>query len=123
MRKEFIADIWVKMDAFHLRQILWNLLLNAAEAIKGAGEIHIKMERLRNKLVSIAISDNGCGMTQETLGSIFDPFFTTKQKGTGLGLSIVHSILESYKSRPEVESRIGQGSKFTLKFSQIEAPT
>ncbi len=123
IRKEFIADIWVKMDAFHLRQILWNLLLNAAEAIKGAGEIHIKMERLRNKLVSIAISDNGCGMTQETLGSIFDPFFTTKQKGTGLGLSIVHSILESYKSRPEVESRIGQGSKFTLKFSQIEAPT
>ena len=123
IRKEFIAEIWIMMDAFHLQQILWNLLLNAAEAIDGAGEIHVKMDRLRNKLVSIAISDNGCGMTKKTLDSIFDPFFTTKQKGTGLGLSIVHSILESYKSRLEVESKIGQGSKFTLKFRQIEAPT
>ena len=65
----------------------------------------------------------GCGMTPETLESIFDPFFTTKPGGTGLGLSIVHSILESYNSWLEVESKINEGTTFTLKFRLIRPPT
>ena len=68
-------------------------------------------------------NDDGCGMTRETLQSIFDPFFTTKQGGTGLGLSIVHSILESYNSWLEVESKINAGTTFTLKFSRTNPPT
>ncbi len=123
IKKEFITGIWIEMDPFHLRQILWNLLLNAAEAIDVAGWIHLRMYRLKNKIVCVEISDNGCGMTAETLNSIFDPFFTTKEKGTGLGLSIVHSILDSYNDWLEVESRVNQGSKFTLKFRQIEPPS
>ena len=123
IRKEFIPDVWIEMDAFHLQQILWNLFLNAAEAIKGPGWIHISMKRLKNKIASIEISDNGCGMSSATLDSIFDPFFTTKKNGTGLGLSIVHSILESYSNWLEVESKLDEGSKFTLKFRQIDKPT
>lgn len=118
-----VSGIWVEMDAFHLRQILWNLLLNAAEAVEGAGTVRISMRPLRNRIVAVEISDNGCGMDKETMNSIFDPFFTTKQNGTGLGLSIVHTILESYNSWLEVESEPGRGSKFTIKFKQIDLPT
>jgi two-component system sensor histidine kinase PilS (NtrC family) len=90
------SAVWISIDPVHLRQILWNLLLNAAEAIEGEGEIDIDMYRMKNKQACIKISDSGCGMSQELLKSIFDPFFTTKSSGTGLGLSIVHRILEAY---------------------------
>jgi two-component system sensor histidine kinase PilS (NtrC family) len=121
--KKLTPNLWIEMDASHLRQVLWNLLLNAAEAIDGAGQIEIKSYLLKNKSACIEIRDTGCGMTHETLNSIFDPFYTTKTGGTGLGLSIVHSILESYNSFLEVESRINEGSTFTLKFRSIRPPT
>ena len=121
--KTVSSNVWVQMDAGHLRQILWNLLLNAAEAIDGSGHIQIKLYSLKSRFACIEISDDGCGMTRETLESIFDPFFTTKPGGTGLGLSIVHSILESYNGWLEVESKINEGSSFTLKFRLIRPPT
>lgn len=121
--KELSPGIWIEMDASHLRQVLWNLLLNAAEAIDGAGRIQVRLYPLKNRFAGIEIIDNGCGMTKETINSIFDPFFTTKPSGTGLGLSIIHSILESYHSWLEVESKIGEGSEFTLKFRRIDPPT
>jgi two-component system sensor histidine kinase HydH len=121
--KKTIPGIWVAMDPVHLRQILWNLLLNAAEAIAGEGNIHIDMYPPKNKHVCIKISDNGCGMSKETLKSIFDPFFTTKPNGTGLGLSIVHRILEAYDSWLEVDSEVNKGTTFTLKLKQINPPT
>ncbi|MFC1799199.1 nitrogen regulation protein NR(II) [Thermodesulfobacteriota bacterium] len=121
--REVLSGVWIEMDAFHLRQILWNLLLNAAEAIEGAGTIHLKMSPPQNRMVEIEIADTGCGMDQKTLDAIFDPFFTTKPNGTGLGLSIVHSILESYNSWLGVESRANEGAKFTIKFRQIDMPT
>jgi len=121
--KTVSPNVWVQMDAGHLRQVLWNLLLNAAEAIDGNGHIQIKLYPLKSRFACIEISDDGCGMTRETLGSIFDPFFTTKPGGTGLGLSIVHSIIESYNGWLEVESRINEGSSFVLKFRLIRPPT
>lgn len=123
IEKELTPNIWIEVDAFHLRQILWNLLLNAVEAIDGSGRIRLKIYPSKNRMACLEVADNGCGMDRETIGSIFSPFFTTKQSGTGLGLSIVHSILESYNSWLEVESRIGKGSKFSFKFKQIDSPT
>jgi two-component system sensor histidine kinase PilS (NtrC family) len=114
------SGVWVAMDPVHLRQILWNLLLNAAEAIDGEGNIAIEMYPLKNKHACVRIADNGCGMSMETLKLIFDPFFTTKPNGTGLGLSIVHRILEAYDSHLEVESEVNKGTTFTLKLKQIE---
>ena len=116
-------NIWITMDPGHLHQILWNLLLNAAEAIEDEGNIAIEMFPLKNKNVCIKITDDGCGMSKETLMSIFDPFFTTKPNGTGLGLSIVHRILEAYNAWLNVESELNKGTSVTLNFKQIAPPT
>lgn len=120
--KSIESGVWIAIDPVHLRQILWNLLLNAAEAIEGEGTIGIEMYRVRNKQVCIKISDDGCGMSLDLIKTIFDPFFTTKSNGTGLGLSIVHRILEAYESHLDVESEVNKGTTFTLTFKQIEPP-
>jgi two-component system sensor histidine kinase PilS (NtrC family) len=120
--KKISPDLWITMDRGHLHQILWNLLLNAAEAIEDEGQIEIEMFPLKNKHACVKITDNGCGMSRETLTSIFDPFFTTKPSGTGLGLSIVHRILEAYDAWLSVESELNKGTTVTLNFRQIDPP-
>jgi two-component system sensor histidine kinase PilS (NtrC family) len=121
--KKLQSNIWISMDPVHLRQILWNLLLNASEAIEGEGVIDIEMYELKSKRACIKITDNGCGMSPEELKSIFDPFFTTKPTGTGLGLSIVHRILEAYDFWMNVESEADKGTTLTLHFKQMESPS
>jgi two-component system sensor histidine kinase PilS (NtrC family) len=118
--KEDIADITVLMDPAHLRQVLWNLLLNAAEALPGEGTIEIAVMPARNNEVKIQVRDDGCGIPPETLPKIFDPFFTTKSEGTGLGLSIVHRILEAYESRLDVESQPNCGATFSFSLKRVE---
>jgi len=120
--KKLQSNIWISMDPVHLRQILWNLLLNASEAIEGEGVIDIEMYELKSKRACIKITDNGCGMSADELKSIFDPFFTTKPTGTGLGLSIVHRILEAYDFWMNVESEADKGTTLTLHFKQMEPP-
>jgi two-component system sensor histidine kinase PilS (NtrC family) len=120
--KQVSEDLWISMDRGHLHQILWNLLLNAAEAIKDEGRIRIEMFPLKNKLACVKITDDGCGISKETLTSIFDPFFTTKPNGAGLGLSIVHRILEAYDAWLNVESELNKGTTVTLNFKQIDPP-
>jgi two-component system sensor histidine kinase PilS (NtrC family) len=122
LTQNLTPDIWVAMDPTHLHQIMWNLLLNAAEAIAGTGHIRLSMQPLRNKQVQVAVADNGCGITPEIRSTIFDPFFTTKPKGTGLGLSIVHRILEFYNSRLDVESKPNQGTRMTINLARVQPP-
>lgn len=114
--------IWVGMDPAQLRQVLWNLLINAAEAIKGRGQIRIELSGGKDRSACLKVVDSGAGMPPETLPLIFDPFFTTKANGTGLGLSIVHRILEAYDCRLDVESALGRGTTFSLHFRQIDEP-
>jgi two-component system sensor histidine kinase PilS (NtrC family) len=116
------GGLWIVMDPDHFRQILWNLLLNAVEAIDGGGAVGVSMDRTKDGHVAIRISDNGCGISETQMQNIFDPFYTSKPHGTGLGLSIVHSILESYDGWLEVESRPGQGTHFTMKIKRIPPP-
>ena len=120
--KQVTENLWISIDRGHLHQILWNLLLNAAEAIEDKGQIRIEMFPLKNKLASVKIRDNGCGISKETLTSIFDPFFTTKPNGAGLGLSIVHRILEAYDAWLNVESELNKGTTVTVNFKQIDPP-
>lgn len=120
--KNVSSDVWITMDPGHLHQILWNLLLNAAEAIEGEGQIGIEMFPLKNRHACVKITDNGCGISPEALKSIFDPFVTTKPNGTGLGLSIVHRILEAYEAWLNVESELNKGTTVTLDFKQIVPP-
>ncbi|MBW2437311.1 MAG: two-component sensor histidine kinase [Deltaproteobacteria bacterium] len=120
--KNVSSDVWITMDRGHLHQILWNLLLNAAEAIDGEGQIGIDMFPLKHRQACVKITDNGCGISQEALKSIFDPFVTNKPNGTGLGLSIVHRILEAYDAWLNVESELNKGTTVTLNFKQIAPP-
>ncbi|MBW1740830.1 MAG: PAS domain S-box protein [Deltaproteobacteria bacterium] len=120
--QDLAPDVWTEMAPKHTHQILWNLLLNAAEAIDGTGTIKVSLKTVED-MVRVAVKDNGCGMSQEALSKIFDPFFTTKVHGTGLGLSIVYRLLESYDGRLDVQSRQGQGSTFTLYLKRIDPPS
>ncbi len=122
--KDLKPDLWVVMDPAHLRQVLWNLLVNAADAVAADGRIVIETIPRKNNEVQIRLSDDGCGIAPEALPSIFHPFFTTKAEGTGLGLSIVHRILEGYHSRLTVESHIAQGTTFSFLLKRApSAPT
>ncbi len=116
IRRKLVPGVAIQMDRTHFHQILWNILINAAEAIEGNGVISVVVKKGGQQQIAVEISDSGCGMDDEQLSSIFFPFFTTKTNGTGLGLSIVHRILESYHYYIEVSSEIGRGSTFTMRF-------
>ncbi len=119
--RKFAPDIWVAMDAGHLQQIFWNLLLNAAEAIdKPKGEIYVQVYGTKERQAVITIRDNGCGIPPERLSTIFDPFVTTKSNGTGLGLSVVHRIVASCDGRLDVDSEPGKGSTFKVRLKQVQ---
>jgi two-component system sensor histidine kinase PilS (NtrC family) len=119
--QDLAPEVWTEMDPKHTRQILWNLLLNAAQAIDGTGTIQVSLKAAED-MVQITVKDTGCGMSEETISKIFDPFFTTKPHGTGLGLSIVHRVLESYNGRLDVRSQQGQGTTFNLYLKRIAPP-
>ena len=120
--RELIDDIYISIDPDHLRQILWNLLLNADESIDHDGSIHISMTPADKKYAGVTITDTGCGMTEDTMKMIFDPFFTRKPKGTGLGLSIVQRLISSWNGFIDFKSVPGKGSSFTVKFPRIPHP-
>lgn len=118
----FGPDIWVEMDPMHLHQVMWNLLLNAAEAIDDEGRIRISAHGNGDQNARIKVADTGCGIPESKARHIFDPFYTTKGNGTGLGLSIVHRILETYGARVSVDSTPGSGTTFTLDIKRAAAP-
>jgi two-component system, NtrC family, sensor kinase len=98
-----------------LNQVFMNLLINAIQAIDGAGRITIRTARDVDS-VRISISDTGSGIPDAIRERIFDPFFTTKEagKGTGLGLSITLGIIRKHHGLIEIDSAPGQGTTFTL---------
>ncbi|MBF0260844.1 MAG: PAS domain S-box protein [Magnetococcales bacterium] len=123
-------EVTVMGDPTQLHQLLLNLCTNAIQALNDArGRIDITLERVlpvgeagRNlglaagAYARLQVSDNGAGIPQEILEHIFEPFFTTKGvgKGTGLGLSVVHGIVTGHGGAIHVESRMGQGSLFSV---------
>jgi signal transduction histidine kinase len=98
-----------------LNQIYLNILINARQAIPDKGEIRIRTYEEGEK-IHIAISDTGIGIPQDKISRIFDPGFTTKGVGvgTGLGLSIVYRIIQEHKGEIKVQSKVGEGSTFTI---------
>src|SRR5439155_1678657 len=90
---------------------------NAVQAMEGTGRLTLATRHLGD-IMSIMISDTGCGIPKALLNRIFDPFFTTKDpgKGTALGLSIVYTIVSRYAGTIRVESEEGKGTTFTIQF-------
>ncbi len=103
----------VEYDAAHIQQLLLNLLLNAIQAIDGAGRIEVSVAS-RKDYAAIAVTDSGRGIAPEHLPNIFRPFFTTKGQGTGLGLSLARRIVEDHGGRIEVASQPSAGTRFTV---------
>jgi hypothetical protein len=103
----------VRHDSNQIHQVLLNLLLNALQAMEGKGSIHISVFPA-GQFAAISVSDTGRGIAPEHLPNIFRPFYTTKGNGTGLGLSLARRIVEDHRGHIEVESALGQGTKFTV---------
>jgi len=130
----------VQGDQVQVQQVILNLVTNAGEAIgerPGRVRLRTRLSRLDSGLldqrmpaqdlapgtfVTLAVEDDGCGMTEEVLARIFDPFFTTKNAGRGLGLSALRGILRTHHAGFEIASRVGQGTTVTLHFPAEEDP-
>jgi signal transduction histidine kinase len=103
-------------DERHLSQVFLNLLLNAGDAMGGAGRVRVVARRAGDG-VEVEVSDSGPGIAEEDLPRIFDPFFTTKEpgQGSGLGLAICHAIVESLGGTIDASSQPGGGAAFVLR--------
>jgi two-component system, NtrC family, sensor kinase len=99
-----------------LNQVFLNLLVNAGQSIDGNGTITISTG-IDDMEAWVCIADTGCGIAPENLKRIFDPFYTTKPvgQGTGLGLSVSHSIVRKHGGRIDVDSEVGNGTRFTVR--------
>lgn len=103
------------LDPGRFRQVLWNLLLNAAAAIPERGRIVIVSRRHQDTL-EVEVSDTGGGMSPDVQARVFDPFFTTRAGGTGLGLATVDRIVRGHGGTIEVASAVGAGTTFRMRF-------
>ena len=109
----FNLDYSLEADEDQIKQVFINLLLNAIHAVEDGGKIVIDVREEKHTIV-ITITDDGCGMDQETLTQIFKPFVTTKQGGIGLGLSVTYSIIQFHGGDIDVKSHPGEGTTFTI---------
>ena len=105
-----------------LQQVFLNLIQNASHAVDGdGGRIQVSAE-MDGDGILVTVSDTGCGISDESLGKIFDAFFTSRPEGgTGLGLTICRGIIEEHNGTIKVESRMGVGTKFMLRFPAIRS--
>jgi signal transduction histidine kinase len=100
-------------DKKQLQQVLWNIVLNAIQAIDNAGTITIETHA-SDESIFIRVSDDGKGIAPDQLEQIFKPFFTTKHKGTGLGMTISRRIVEQHHGTLTVTSRPGKGTMIVI---------
>lgn len=126
----------VQADPSQVSQVIINLVINARDAMPNGGKIFLATRNVRleeagasgmrltpapGNYAELAVSDNGGGMSPETLEHIFEPFFTTKKpgQGTGLGLSTIYGIMSSLRGGIAVESAPGKGTSFRIYFPVI----
>lgn len=132
--------VLVLADPRQLKQVLWNLFLNALQAMPNGGELRVTVgvepapqagalasrnehvgegrvlprEEARTRRAALCVADSGIGIPPDVQDRIFEPFFTTKTKGSGLGLSTVHRIVESHGGELQVQSEEGKGTSICV---------
>jgi len=107
----------ISVDPDQLRQVLWNLVSNAIQAMGGSGTLTVATRSAlpeEGAGVVFQVSDTGGGIPHDVVHNIFNPFFTTKAKGTGLGLPIVHAIVEKHGGTIHLDNREGVGVTFSV---------
>lgn len=118
VRKSVAENALVYANRSEIRQVIWNILLNALQAMPAKGALNIEAKRKvfndSPDCLEILVADNGCGIAQKDLEKIFEPFYTTRERGTGLGLAIVNRIVESNKWKIQILSEVGKGTKCVL---------
>jgi two-component system sensor histidine kinase PilS (NtrC family) len=128
--KDLEKEIFVLGDQHQLKQLFWNLFINAAQIMPSGGELRVKLETVNTDGTSgriqgakqrnvtpfakISVSDTGNGIRPDEKEKIFEPFFTTKEGGTGLGLAIVHRIVENHDGFISVNSQRNKGTTFEI---------
>jgi len=120
-----------------IRQVIWNLILNAIQAMPEKGILKIETTPIpplvkrgkggfpdEKKYLEILISDNGCGIEAKNQDKVFEPFYTTKKNGTGLGMAIVNRIVESHMGKITIKSKPGKGTDciVLLPVKELEVP-
>ncbi|HWO20933.1 MAG TPA: ATP-binding protein [Kofleriaceae bacterium] len=108
------APLTVQGDPMRLRQVLTNLVGNAAEASRPGAQVTLRATVADDRHVAIEVEDHGRGIGADELPRIFEPFFTTRPDGTGLGLAICHKVIRAHGGDIRVRSTVGQGSTFTV---------
>lgn len=118
-RNEVPDDLRFTCDVHDFQQLLLNLFINAIHSMQHGGILEIRGYN-EDSAVTIEVIDTGCGIEHGHIGKIFDPFFTTKPtgEGTGLGLWLTYEIVRNYNGEISVESELGKGSRFILKFPE-----
>jgi signal transduction histidine kinase len=101
------------LDGELMERVLYNLLLNAAQASPPKGSVTVKTRQI-DSMVEIAVIDRGAGIDPKHVETIFNPFYTTKSAGVGLGLAIVSKIVDEHGGTISVESEPGSGSVFRV---------
>jgi PAS domain S-box-containing protein len=130
----------IEADAVQMRQVAMNLIINASDAIGErsgtiavtTGVMHCDRDYLSEAYldenlpeglyVYLEVTDDGCGMSEETRARIFDPFFTTKMTGRGLGLAAVLGIVRGHRGALKVYSEVGKGTTFKVAFPAVDLP-
>lgn len=132
IRMDIRDDLQVNVGQQQFSQVLWNLMINAAQSISDdTGEISVAAREMEDGFqpvdgmddrkdkaaltwLELTIRDTGCGIDRSDLDRIFDPFYTTKDRGTGLGLSIVYKIVQDMEGVILVDSEVGRGTVFSI---------
>jgi signal transduction histidine kinase len=109
------GPLLIEGDRFALGRVYRNLITNAIQATQAGGRVTVSTSRVGD-LIEIAVADTGSGIPADRLGAIFEDFVTTKRRGLGLGLAISKRIVEQLDGTITVESEVGRGTTFTVRF-------
>ncbi len=118
---ELCDSVLVHGDGGRLRQVLWNLLLNAAQHAPMDGHVQVRLACADQGTAVMEVRDDGVGIPAEDLRSIFDPFYTTRVGGTGLGLATVERIVTAHDGRVSATSEVGEGTCFRVELPAQES--